>query len=443
MSVTLLNAGLAFGIAAILALALFLLLLFRPRAGITLLLVVVVLDGSREWALPLNLELAGINVIATDVVAVALAAVAALRVDKMSASLPVRAALLALTTLSMLGLMSWILAEGLESGFNTWRAWGLGLAAVWYALSWPELKSAHGLQPFVWAAFLASFFQAAGIALHGFGSSSDTVLVDGEFLNSRPLSASVALLMLVGLVILWFSPAKPSVYRWLGIGWLFLSVVLAQHRSVWVAALLFVGLATYSVIRRSERRLLTATAGAALVTIGLVAVAATMRTQQQLSSSASNTDTFEWRIDNWTEKLTTARPPWEWLVGSTFGPTYLTDPASDGVRFKLEAHNMVVDMITWIGLVGLLLIIVVVVSTLRTRSSIATDGMFTVPIMALLGYSFFYSWPAWTWIIVGIALQSRPPSSRSREGDANLLATAHHDSSARSLGHAPHVVAQP
>ena len=141
--------------------------------------------------------------------------------------------------------------------------------------------------------------------------------------------------------------AKLALGAWLGT-----SIVLAQHRSVWVAAAVAGVLVLGAFVRGSRQRLV---AGTLAVIVGLavvLGVGAVVRSQTDLAASASSTGTFDWRIENWTEKLTTPRSDLEWLVGSAAGPTPLSDPESN-VVFKVSSHSMYVETIATLGVLGL------------------------------------------------------------------------------------------
>jgi len=338
------------GVAAVLMAALLWVLVKSPRASITLILVLAVLEGSREWPVPLGISIGSINVNWADVATALMGSVALARLAWRHIVRPARGGIVGMAAMIGVGLVSWLLIVGLQPAVNFWRGWTFPVAAVLYAASTPRLGEPGGLRPFVWAGVLASLTQVIGIARRGFGSNMDGVIVNGELASARPLAAAVALIMLIGMVVLLLDGRTVSLPSALLASWLGVSVVLSQHRSVWVAAAVAGLLVVRALVSTSRQRLVAGTlAGLGTATVGL-AVTAVVRSQHQLSVSASSTSTLEWRFENWTEKLTTERSTLEWLVGSMFGPTPLSDLRAN-VVFKVSSHSMYVETISTLGVV--------------------------------------------------------------------------------------------
>lgn len=304
-----------------------------------------------------------------------------------------------MTAMIGVGLVSWMLILGLEPAVNFWRSWTFPVAAALYAAANPSLREPRGLRPFVWAGVLASLTQVMGIARKGFGSNMDAVIVNGEVVRARPLTAAVALLLLIAMIVVLLEGPKLNLSKLLLASWLAVSVVLAQHRSVWVAAAVAGFLVVRALVSTSRQRLVAGTlAGLGAAAVGLT-VAAVVRSQQQLSVSASSTSTLEWRVDNWTEKLTTGRSTIQWVTGSVFGPTPLSDPQAN-VRFTMSSHSIYVETIATLGVLGLLLLVLVVIGSIR-GSNMHMPAR--VIMLSLLAYGLFYQWPAFAWVVVGLA----------------------------------------
>lgn len=396
------------GVAAILLAALLWMFVKAPRASVAFILVLAVLDGSREWLIPLGTSFGPINVSWADVATVLMGGVALGRLAWRHVIRPARSGIMGMAAMIGLGLVSWLLILGLQPAVNFWRAWTFAVAAALYASSTPRLREPGGLRPFVWAAVLASITQVIGIAREGFGSNMDAVVVNGESVNARSVTAAVALIMLLGMIALLLDGRKLDLPKMLLASWLAVSVVIAQHRSVWIAAAVAGVLLVGALVSNSRQRLVAGTlVGLGAAAVG-VSVAAVIRSQQQLSASSSSTDTFEWRVDNWMEKLTTERATIHWLIGSVFGPTPLSDPQGD-VLFAVSAHSQYVETIATLGVLGLLLLVLIVVGSIRgSGANTATR----VIILSLLAFGVFYQWPGVTWIVIGVATADL--SSRGR-----------------------------
>ncbi|MGB7963255.1 MAG: hypothetical protein WCF12_09915, partial [Propionicimonas sp.] len=296
--------------------------------------------------------------------------------------------------------VSWILILGLQPAVNFWRAWTFAVAAALYAASEPRLSQPDGLRLFVWAALLGSFTQVLGIALRGFGSNNDSVIVNGEVLGARPVTAAVALIMLMGMIVLLLDGRRVGAFKVIVTAWLGASIIASQHRSVWVASAVAGVLIVFAIARTSRQRLVVGTLAAIGAAMVAFAVAAVVRAQEQLSVAASSTGTFEWRIDNWTEKLTTERSALQWLVGSVFGPTPLSDADAD-VLFQVSSHSMYVETIATLGLLGLGLLVLVIAGAIRTSRA---GSAVRVAATTLLAYGLFYQWPGVMWLVIGVAV---------------------------------------
>lgn len=391
------------GAAASVLVGLLLLFAKAPRASVTLVLVVSVLEGSREWPVSFGLTAGSLNLGWADLATALMGCVALSRVAGRAVISPARAGLLGLSGLVALGLMTWGITVGLLPSLRYWWVWTFALAAAFYAASFPEFRRPDGLRPFVWAAALASVMQAIGFVRRGFGSNLDAVDVNGELASARPVTAAVALIMLMGLVVVVLDGRRFTVRKVGLAAWLAVSVVLAQHRSVWVAAAVSGVLLVGAFSGKSRTPLIAGVA--ASVGVALVGFAASIgvRSQQQLAVSASYTGSWNWRIENWTEKLTLERSGVQWLFGSAFGPTPLSDGDTKLV-FQFSSHNMYVETIAVLGFVGLGLLAVVVLGAIRGTRVSTPEG---VVFGSLLAFGVFYQWPGAAWLIVGVAVAAR------------------------------------
>ena len=425
MSLPLLHSLFLLGITVTVGLGAYTVATRRPVALVTSLLIVFVLSGSRDWPTPLNVALGGINVFALDVLTVLLAAVAVTRVSYISLDRRIWRSAVILTVFVTVGLLSWMMLEGFQTAVNNWRSWLTSLAVFWYAASWPQMSGSRLRTPFVAAALVASTAQAVGIAIYGLGSSSERIAIDGQLVSSRPVSAAVALLMLVGLIMLVLVDKPWTIGRAAVVTWLSVSVLIAQHRSVWVAALVSAVFVVAILVNRTGRKPRVVVSAALLTAAASLGMLALIRNQQQLSVASSNTDTLQWRLENWTEKLSIDRSPIEWLLGSVLGPTPVNDPGAF-VQFTVSGHNMAVDLLTSFGVAGVVTWAVMVLTSINRRPAQSDSSMVAVPIAALLAFSLFYSWPAWAWLLIAAAAAQQPsPPAKTGGVDGAETETSH------------------
>ena len=343
-----------------------------PRASITLVLVLAVLEGSREWPVALGTSVGSINVDWADVATVLMGGVAIGRLAWRRIGSPARGGLLGHDSHDRTGVGLLDADPGAAACRELLAFVDLRRAAALYAASAPRLSQPDGLRPFVWAALLGSFTQVLGIALRGFGSNNDSVIVNGEVLGARPVTAAVALIMLMGMIVLLLDGRRVGAVKVLATAWLGASIIASQHRSVWVASAVAGVLIVFAIARTSRQRLVVGT----LATIGAAMVATPwpllfvhrsscpLRPPQRGPSSGGST--------TGQRNSRTERSALQWLVGSVFGPTPLSDPDAD-VLFRVSSHSMYVETIATLGLLGLGLLTLIIaggISTSRSGSAI-------------------------------------------------------------------------
>jgi hypothetical protein len=144
--------------------------------------------------------------------------------------------------------------------------------------------------------------------------------------------------------------------------WQLLTVLILQHRSVWVSV--FIGilcLAWAGGKRTSTPRLL---AGLAMLVLPLAILAALPSDDGMLASVKSSADaamstkegTMVGRVQNWDELLEhwwTAKDPVTWLLGRPYGSGYNPQEMWDGEEFDMVPHNHFMHTLYRGGLIGL------------------------------------------------------------------------------------------
>ncbi len=173
------------------------------------------------------------------------------------------------------------------------------------------------------------------------------------------------------------------------------------------------------LIRRARSKPIAST-WAALATGSFLLVARVLsQTDQQIAESSSDTGTLHWRIENWTEKLTVSRSAGEWLFGSAFGPTPVTERFDSALQFQGSSHNMPIDTLSALGWVGLFALLIVTITAVWRSRSHPLAVLWVLPV-ALVAYGAFYAWPPWVWVFMGISLtlSSRGQQHGDLEGDS-------------------------
>jgi hypothetical protein len=162
-------------------------------------------------------------------------------------------------------------------------------------------------------------------------------------------------------------------------------VVLLQHRTVWIGAV--VG----TVYLLSRERALTPRVIAGL-SVGLVMFAALIvavfddadvDVADQLTESSQSTGTFEWRVEGWRVLLSESGPTnlSETVVGQPFGKGW--DRAMYGTVVEVSPHNFYIESYLRVGVLGLFVIIALYGISLRATGEQAIRV--TSPPLALSG----------------------------------------------------------
>lgn len=174
----------------------------------------------------------------------------------------------------------------------------------------------------------------------------------------RVLTADEALFLLESLFFSLMVHLTQARKTWLSYVWIpsGIAIVLLQHRSIWVAAacalicMWFTVRGTSSAFIRPKLMysflLIVALGSAWLLIFGRALL-------QALDESASNRDTFEWRLEGW-QSLLLQRQTWspiEKLFGAPFGSGY--ERYVEGYLIEVSPHNYYLQILLRLGIVGL------------------------------------------------------------------------------------------
>lgn len=336
---------------------------------------------------------------------------------------PARWAVGALVVAVAVGVLCWVGFLGVQWGVNRWREWlaavGFLLVAVSYGrLSWQGLRAV-----LIAAAVIVALFQLCALFVFGWArGAAELAEATGAaaFYFARPIPAGVALLLVVGFALVITGSRRgalrPSAALLLGV-----SAVLSQHRSVWAALIIALALLLAAGILRvpRDRSALLALGGTGVFLLAAVALPVVSNFsilpggQAQGDSGAPNSSgqfastsdhTLLWRFDMWESRLRADRSPSQWAVGSSLGPTPVNAPDSVVMEAGISGHSTPVDLITMVGVVGLLA--AGTMFALAARRSRKSDFGLFVCLWSLLAYGGFYMWPPWAWLLIGVGVVS-------------------------------------
>jgi energy-coupling factor transporter transmembrane protein EcfT len=142
-------------------------------------------------------------------------------------------------------------------------------------------------------------------------------------------------------------------------------VIMLNRRTVWVA--MVAGLAVLMLRdRRLGRRAIWLVVAVGVVAVGLFVVLSGEGGggKEPVSQSASATGTLAWRIEGWSELVTTwSKTPANWFVGEPFGSSFARK--IEGSEVTAHPHDFYVETMLRTGIAGLVALLAVTAGLLR------------------------------------------------------------------------------
>lgn len=255
---------------------------------------------------------------------------------------------------------------------------------------------------------------AAGVPLAGLAASGAYAIdrVIGAFASLWVAMAFVA----TAVTVLHRREVARLVRPWAWVVLTFGVVLMTQHRSVWVATIAMLGLALALTQRRS---LLKATLLVAAVT-GVLAIetsglADTAVVAESLAVAATDTRTWEWRLERWSGVWAThaERGPAAIVIGSGYGYGWLS--GAIGV-WEVSPHNGYLQVAVRLGLVGAVLVFLPYLVVLRrlAASPNLTDRIVWLWTIGALVFYIPYAASPMSGVMLGAALLASEARSRAR-----------------------------
>ena len=367
---------------------LFLIVARHERLTLYILLGTTLLAGQRDIDLRPTAQFGSVSVYVTDILLVAFFGISAMRWRQRRLSQLETIALISLTGLVLLAVVTWTLSDGLETGVMRSRYWLLFTSLICWVMTAPRLWKASDLSGVVAAAWGACALFVYGLARGGLGSNAGQVLVDGQFVSARPINSTAALMVLTGLWVVVLVSRGHWVLRFASATTFAAVVVLSQHRSVWVAAAASGFIVVIVLARRKagwawDRLTLYGFAAG----LSVIAISSVLRASSVLSQSAQDGRTWAWRVEGWGERLATKSGVADWLVGGSLG----TSESTRLDAFATSAHSMYIEPLVSIGVLGAGLMWIVV-GSLVIRAS-PNFRFVAVVFTALLAFGVAYQWP--------------------------------------------------
>jgi hypothetical protein len=301
---------------------------------------------------------------------------------------------------------------GVQAAGNDARVYFLHpLGAAWYIATVRSGTPIDRTVTRVWIG-LACWFSVTAVFWWlrlGIGSNSSYVISGGQVVNSRPIDAAAALVVAQASVMLLCAPVRIRAARLLA-GPLLAVVILLQHRSAWLAAMVMVP--GWLLFRPgSAGRKAAGVAIATVIAISAAFVALFLpdsTVTDDLASSATNEDTMQWRMDSWHLLIGRLHGIRDWLFGMPFGSGF--ERLLYGSVVESQPHNFYVHLLLRVGIVGLCTAVTLVLATLHRTNP--RDPMGLVLWLTMAGDACFcltYALPFMQSLLIGLLLrQARP-----------------------------------
>jgi hypothetical protein len=255
----------------------------------------------------------------------------------------------------------------------------------------------------------------------GLGTADESIVIDGSLTTGRILVSWQALMVAAaGLVLVLLSWQRRSARALSGALLCLLVVVLAQHRSVWVATVAGVIVVLYYLGQRRGLAAGLVCVWALLLLSPLSAAAPVREVLAELSSSlasastSSGTGGTRFLGAGVIVQQQLEQGPWTILFGSPFGTPW--NRVIEGTLVTFQPHNLYVEMFARVGLVGLLLLVALLLVGFRRQ--LRSRGLLGPVVAAALVYGLSYGLPVLLAPLLGLALVPRPTSGEPAGGPA-------------------------
>jgi len=406
-------------------LALFYLAVRRPVEFVALLLVAWIATVALRDSLPMSLVVSGFQVSLADALAFVMALVGVARMVARGVRGLGAGLALALFLLLAVHVGRGVDAVGLQHAVSSTRSTLYFVTAMIYATTVP---GGWGVR--VWKALILAGSAVALLAIPfwlsgGLGSADVWVIRNGEAINSRPVVAAGALLVvqaaILALALRWPS-RRSAAYLALLSG---IVVLLLQHRTVWVAGLAVLAVGFFAWAARAGRRAdrtAFAVLGASLLLLpvavfGIARTGPLVRSVQEVQAGNS---TLAWRTTGWRELLESHDSAADVAVGVPSGASF--DRRLAGQEVDVSAHDGFLEAYLRFGLPGVVTLVALGLTLWRGRRRIGaavgiSGAAVALLLLTQLAFSIAYSLGAVQGVIDGVLISGLATApARARVG---------------------------
>jgi O-Antigen ligase len=365
-----------------------------------LLIVAWILSVAISRSLTVDVSVAGIQVYFLDVVSLAAASIALVRIAKRGVrSLPQGLAI-AFFVLVVFHVLRGMAEYEVQLAASSARPTFYFASALIFGSTIQIGRLARPL--------LATFI-CAGLALavlavpfwlaDGLGNSSQFVVHDGQLVTARPIVATGALVILEAAILaaaLRWPTSRAA--RWIT-GICAVAVVLLQHRTVWLAAGVVICVLAAHLLRTSRQSTASRTfAGIGLacfvLPILIVAFVSTGPLVQSVEEVTAQHSTFQWRTEGWEDLIRSHDSPGDIIAGTGAGSSY--ERLVNGERVDASAHDGYIEVMLRTGVIGLVVLCGIFFTVWRRRRVIAERlALPTIAVVLLLAAQLIFNVAYW------------------------------------------------
>jgi hypothetical protein len=378
--------------------------------------------GLETWLVSLPAIRIGLNIYPQDLVFVGLAAVGGIRMLIGTNPRPAAFAWFFFGVMLVVSFVLGVFKYHTEAGVDlrpTFYFWATALYIGSFRIGITEANRIMKMSLMVGVvALLIVFYRWVSDALH-LGSVVYNQIGAGKPL--RVVTAGQAYFLAALTIMLAWSAATGRISKWAS--WLFLpfalTVLLLQHRSVWVATIVGLGVLYLGEPRLRGRFVRMSAIGGVvgslllipLIAIGVMDPVFTALDESVQETMLSHGSTLTWRL----ESNQALFSQWlngglrEYLIGKPFGSGYERFLADLGHVTNYSPHNFYIQMLMRVGLVGVVAMLVAYLYAIRRlwvgRLQEATTGFAGyLPLAAVLVSSLVFFYPYGAHFIQGLFL---------------------------------------
>jgi hypothetical protein len=338
---------------------------------------------------------------------------------------PVSLPLLALSLLFVLHVAWGTASFGLQTAVHPSRLWLYVLGPLLYCTHARPFWSRSSFMPLLVGAGSLAAFALVQIGRNGLYGANAYIEIGGELVDARPVTSAGALLI-VQCVLIALSAGFVRSLLWASlIVLLGTSVILLQHRTIWVVAVLagavaYIRWARVAIHVNERAAALAASAVFLVAPAALTFVGSSSAFADSVESATSSGGTFGWRTASWGSLIEAHSSPQDVFLGIPTGTSL--ERLIDGRKAQQSPHSLYVDALLSFGVLGPVCLIWIWFLIVRNRRrAAAVLGLSSVAVTLIVAsqavYGITNTLGPLQGVLLGVLLQAAWISSRGEPSE--------------------------